>query len=59
MACDHVDDQSLGRSCGLFPGSHALESRDTKTAEGSRDVTRDTSGDTFPGSRGRRVVPTT
>ena len=66
MTGDRVDDQSLGRSCGLFPGSRvlefpgsrALESRDIRMVEGSRDITRDTSGDTFPGSRGRRVVLT-
>ena len=73
--CDHVDDQSLGRSCGLFPGSRALGSRDTQgvevshditrdmsgdiTRDMSGDITRDMSGDTFPGSHGRGVVLTT
>ena len=55
-SCDRVTDQSLGRSGGLFPGSRALGSRDTLGVDMSRDVTCDTSGDTFPGSRGRRLV---
>ena len=59
VTCDRVADQSLGRSGGLFPGSRALGSRDTERVEVSRDVTCDMSGDTFPGSRGRRVVLTT
>ena len=58
MTRDHVADQSLGRSGGLFPGSRALWSRDTKRVKVSRGVTRDMSGDTFPGSHGRRVVLT-
>jgi len=59
VTCDRVDDQSLGRSCDTFPGSHACISRDPKVVEMSRDRTRDRSGDSFLGSRGRRVDPTT
>ena len=53
--CDHIDDQSLGRSCDTFPGSHACISRDPKVVEMSYDRTCDRSGDSFPGSCGRRV----
>ena len=56
MTGDRVADQSLGRSGGLFPGSHALWSRDPKRGKVSRGVTHDTSGDTFPGSCGQGVV---
>jgi len=57
--CDRVDDQSLGRSCDTFPGSHACMSHDPKVVKMSCDRTRDRSGDNFPGSRGRRVDSTT
>jgi len=50
--CDHVDNQSLGRSCDSFPGSRACISRDPKVVEMSHDRTYDRSGDSFPGSRG-------
>jgi len=56
---DRVDDQSLGRSCDTFPGSRARISRDPKVVKMSRDRTRDRSGDSFPGSCGRRVDSTT
>jgi len=56
---DHVDDQSLGRSCDTFPGSCACISHDLKVVEVSRDQTHDRSGDGFPGSCGRRVDSTT
>ena len=59
VTCDRVDDQSVGRSYVTFPGSRAHISRDPKVVEMSRDQTRDRSGDSFPGSRGRRVDPTT
>ena len=59
MTCDRVDDQSLGRSCDTFPGSHACISHDPQVVEMSRDQTRDRSGDSFPGSRGQRVDSTT
>jgi len=59
VTCDRVDDQSLGRSCDTFPGSRACISRDPKVVEMSRDWTRDRSGDSFPGSHGRRVDSTT
>ena len=59
VTCDHVDDQSLGRSYDTFPGSRACISRDPKVVEMSHDWTRDRSGDSFPGSRGRRVDFTT
>jgi len=58
VTCDRVDDQSLGRSCGTFPGSCACISRDPKVVEMSRDRTHDRSGDSFPGSRGQRVDST-
>jgi len=58
VTCDRVDDQSLGRSCDTFPGSCACISRDPKVVEMSCDRTRDRSGDSFPGSRGRRVDST-
>ena len=56
---DHVDDQSLGRSCDTFPGSCACISRDLKVVKVSRDRTCDRSGDGFPGSCGQRVDSTT
>jgi len=56
---DRVDDQSLGGSYDTFPGSRACISRDPKVVEMSRDRTRDRSGDSFPGSCGRRVDFTT
>jgi len=59
VTCDCVHDQSLGRSCDTFPGSHACTSHDPKVVDMSRDQTRDRSGDTFPGSCGRRVDSTT
>jgi len=59
MTCDCVDDQSLGRSYGTFPGSRACVSRDPKVVKISRDQSHDRSGDSFPGSRGRRVDSTT
>jgi len=37
VTCDHIDDQSLGRSCGTFPGSRACISHDPKVVEMSRD----------------------
>jgi len=57
--CDRVDDQSLGRSCDTFPGSRVCISHDPKVVEMSRDQTHDRSGDSFPGSCGRRVDSTT
>jgi len=56
--CDCVDDQSLGRSCDTFPGSHACILRDPKVVKMSRDQTRDRSGDSFPGLCGQGVDPT-
>jgi len=50
--CDHVDDQSLGRSCDTFPGLCACISCDPKVVKMSRDQARDRSGDSFPGSCG-------
>jgi len=35
--CDHIDDQSLGRSCDTFPGSCACISCDLKVIEMSHD----------------------
>jgi len=57
-AYDRVDDQSLGRSCGTFPGSRACISCDPKVVEMSHDWTCDRSGDSFPGSCGWGVDPT-
>ena len=37
VTCDHVDDQSLGRSCDTFPGSHACISHGPKVVEMSHD----------------------
>jgi len=59
VTCDHVDDQSLGRSCDTFPGSRACISHDPKVVEVSCDWTCDRSCDGFPGSHGWRVVFTT
>jgi len=59
VTCDHVHDQSLGRSCDTFPGSRACISRDPQVVEMSCDRTCDRSGDSFPGSRGWRVDSTT
>ena len=50
--CDRVDDQSLGRSCGTFPGSCACISRNLNVVKMSCDRTCDQSGDSFPGSCG-------
>ena len=57
--CDRVDDQSLGRSCDTFPGSHVHISRDSKVVKVSCDQTHDRSCDVFPGSHGWRVDSTT
>jgi len=57
--CDHIDDQSLGRSCNTFPVSHACISHNFKVVEMSHDRTHDRSGDSFPGSRGQGADPTT
>jgi len=57
--CDRVDDLSLGRSCDTFPGSRACISCDPKVVKMSRDQTCDRSGDSFPGSCGQGVDPTT
>ena len=52
---DHVDDQSLGRSCVRFPWSHAGKSRACLRACRSRDKSHARScGGDFPGSYGRR-----
>jgi len=56
--CDRIDNQSLGRSCDTFPGSHACISCDPKVVKMSRDRTHDRSGDSFPGSHGQRVDST-
>jgi len=58
VTCDRVDDQSLGRSCDTFPGSHACISRDPQVVEVSHDRTCNRSCDGFPGSRGQRVDST-
>ena len=50
-SCDVLDDQFLGWSCVIFPGSCAMKSRDTLGAGGSRDESCDRSCDKFPWSR--------
>jgi len=40
-ACDRVDDQSLGRSYDIFPGSCARRSYDVRDVKVSHDVTCD------------------
>jgi hypothetical protein len=40
-SCDHVGDQSLGRSPNGFPWSHVNWSHDTREVEGSRDRSGD------------------
>jgi len=52
VTCDHVDDQSLGRSCDTFPGSRAYISCDPKVVKVSCDRTHNRSCDGFPGSCG-------
>jgi len=59
LTCDRIADQSLGRSYDTFPGSHACMSHDLKVVEMSHDQTHDWSGDSFPGSYGQGVDPTT
>ena len=46
-----LDDQFLGWSCVIFPGSRAIKSRDTLEMERSRDGSCDGSCDKFPRSR--------
>ena len=47
---DMFDDQALGGSCVIFPGSHAIRSHDMLGTERSRDKSCDGSGDRFPQS---------
>ena len=56
LSCDIVDDQFLDRSCVIFPGSRADESRDVQVAKGSRDESCVGSCDMFPRSRGLGVT---
>ena len=46
-SCDVLDDQFLGWSCVIFPGSHAVKSRDMLGTERSRDKTCDGPCDRF------------
>ena len=46
-----LDDQSLGWSCAVFPGSRAVKSRGTLGTGRSRDRSCGGSGDRFPQSR--------
>ena len=67
LARDRIHDQSLGRSCDWFPGSHVPMSHDPKGTGLSCDVThdqscvwtRDRSGNTFPGSCALGMTHTT
>ena len=49
-SCDVLDDQFLGWSCAIFPGSCAVKSRDTLGTGRSRDRSCDRSCDRFPRS---------
>ena len=50
-SCDVLDDQFLGWSCAIFPGSRAAKSRDMLGAGRSHDESCDGSCDRFPRSR--------
>ena len=50
-SCDVLDDQFLGWSCVIFPGSHAVKSCDRLGTGRSRDKSCDGSCDRFPWSR--------
>ena len=52
QSCDVFDDQAFGRSCVIFPGSHAVRSCDMLVTEGSHDR----SCDRFPWSCVLRVT---
>ena len=47
---DIFDDQTLGRSCVIFPGSHVVRSHDMLGTGRLRDESHDRSCDTFPQS---------
>ena len=49
-SCDVFDDQSLGRSCAIFPGSCVVRSNDMLVTEGSHDESCDRLCDRFPWS---------
>ena len=49
-SCDVLDDQFLGWSWAIFPGSHAVKSRDTSGTGRSCDKSCDGSCDRFPWS---------
>ena len=49
-SCDVFDDQALGRSCVIFPGSCAVELRNKLGIGRSHDLSCDRSGDRFPWS---------
>ena len=49
-SCDIFDDQFLGWSCVIFPGSRAVKSRDMLGTERSHDESCDESCDRFPRS---------
>ena len=50
-SCDMLDDQFLGWSCAIFPGSCTIKSCDTLETGRSRDGSCDRSCDRFPRSR--------
>ena len=49
-SCNVFDDQALGRSCVIFPGSCAVRSHNMLVTEGSYDKSCDRSCDRFPWS---------
>jgi len=50
---DIVDDQSLGRSCNIFPQSCAIRSYDIARGMESHDISHVGLCDSFPGSHGQ------
>ena len=55
-SCDVFDNQALARSCAIFPGSHAVRSRDMLGTGRSCDKSHDRSGDRFPWSHVLRIT---
>ena len=55
-SCDVFDDQALGRSCAIFPGSRAVRSHDMLGTGRSCDQSHDGSGDRFPWSHVLRII---
>ena len=55
-SCDMFDNQALGRSYVILPGSYAVRSHDMLVIEGSHDLSCDRSYDRFPQSCVLRVT---